>query len=247
MNKYVFKLHIDKEHRLYQPNHVTIRQGDRKGCQIEAKLYDHGVRFTQGGLSAYFVMELPDQIHYYRELATYVEGIVTVTIDESKAAVVTGVSGLAYFELRDGDTLIATTENLMVTIEPSATGGKLPGDTYDDAIERALSDLAEGIDAATTATSAASGAAADASSAADAAGRAATAANAIAAVLERTTANATTLAPGSDATVSYSNGVFSFGIPAGDPATEGSITARMLDVTPAYTVDGSGDLTISLT
>ena len=115
---------------------------------ITKDLYDHGVRFTQSGLTAFFVMDLPDHAHYYRAPATYSNGTVSITINEQQAASAVGTSNNAYFELLDGDTVIASTRSIRVLVLPDARSGKTAGETYDTAIEQALEDIADAIDAA---------------------------------------------------------------------------------------------------
>ena len=151
MNTYHIKLDLAKGYTNSLGNDyggITLRQGDKQGCTIVADLYDHGERFTQAGLTAFFVMDLPDHAHYYRAPATYSSGTVTITINEQQAASATGTSNNAYFELLDGDTVIASTRSIRVLILPDARGGKTPGETYDTEIEKALEDIADAIEAA---------------------------------------------------------------------------------------------------
>lgn len=151
MNTYHIKLDLAKGYTNSLGNDyggITLRQGDKQGCTIIADLYDHGERFTQSGLTAFFVMDLPDHAHYYRAPATYSNGTVSITINEQQAASATGTSNNAYFELLDGDTVIASTRSIRVLVLPDARGGKTPGETYDTAIEQALEDIADAIDAA---------------------------------------------------------------------------------------------------
>ena len=151
MNTYNIKLDLAKGYNNSLGNDyggITLRQGDKQGCTIVAELYDHGERFTQAGLSAYFVMELPDHAHYYRAAATYNAGTVSVTINEQQAASATGASNNAYFELLDGSTVIASTRSIRVLVLPDARGDKTPGETYDTLIDEALEDLADAIAAA---------------------------------------------------------------------------------------------------
>lgn len=117
---------------------VTLRQGDKQGCTIIADLYDHGDRFTQAGLTAFFVMDLPDHAHYYRAPATYSAGTVTVEVDETYAASVPGATDNAYFELLDGSTVIASTQSFRVTILRDARADKTAGETYDSEIAQAI-------------------------------------------------------------------------------------------------------------
>ena len=151
MNTYHLKLDLAKGFNNSLGNDyggVTLRQGDKQGCTIVADLYDHGERFTQAGLTAFFVMDLPDNLHYYYAPATYNAGTVSVTVDETYAASAPGTSPNAYFELHDGDTVIASTRSIKVLVLPDARGDKTPGETYDNRIEQALEDLADAVDAA---------------------------------------------------------------------------------------------------
>lgn len=152
MNEYTFsKLDIDKNQKAYHSKEITLRQGDKNGCEITATLYDHGTRITRTDLTAFFVMALPFGDHYYRDQADYNAGVVHITIDESTAASVPGDTDIAYFELRKGTDLIATTEAIRVHIEPSALADKTPGETYDTEIEQALEAMATATEAATEA------------------------------------------------------------------------------------------------
>lgn len=189
MNEYTFsKLDIDKNQKAYHAKEITLRQGDKHGCEITATLYDHGERITRTDLTAYFVMALPFGDHYYRDEAEYSAGVVHVTIDESTAGSVPGDTDIAYFELRKGSDLIATTEAIRVHIEPSALADRTPGETYDTEIERVLEEVttagenaSAAANAANTATSGANAATASANEAAAIANNAADDATAAAA------------------------------------------------------------------
>lgn len=155
MNTYNLRLDLSKDPLYTRPNEaggVTLRQGDRSGCTIVADLYDHGERFTTSGLSAYFVMDLPDHAHYYREQATYSAGTVSVTVDERYAASVAGWTDNAYFELLQGGTVIASTQSFRVHVLADARAGHTAGETYDSAISELMGDLADAIAAAEAAT-----------------------------------------------------------------------------------------------
>ena len=187
MNTYNLKLDLEKGPlRTVGMDYggVTLRQGDKQGCTITADLYDHGVRFTQAGLTAFFVMELPDHAHYYRAQASYSAGTVSITVDESYAASVSGQS-CGYFELLQGTTVIASTRSFNVNVLKDARAGKTAGETYDSEIEQALDELAD----MTSATTAATNAATSANNAAAAANSAASAANEAAARAESAVAH----------------------------------------------------------
>lgn len=158
MNTYSLELDLAKGplHTL-KPNlsTVTLRQGDRQGCTITADIYDHGDRFTEAGLTAFFVMDLPDHAHYYRDEATYEDGTVTIVVDETYAASAAGTTDNAYFELLQGDEVVASTESFRVIVLKDARDGKTAGETYDPLIEQKLNEMAEAIASAEAATEAA--------------------------------------------------------------------------------------------
>lgn len=144
MNTYNIKLDLEKG-PLYslgtlggESGVVTLRQGDKQGCRINADLYDHGERFIQTGLTAFFVMDLPDHTHYYRAQATYSDGTVSVIVDESYAASAPGNTDNAYFELMQGSTVIASTQSFRVRVLKDARDGKSVPESYDSAIQEAI-------------------------------------------------------------------------------------------------------------
>ena len=187
MNTYHLKLDLNKGplHNLDGDyGGITLRQGDKNGCTLVVDLYDHGERFTTTGLTAFFVMELPDHVHYYSAQATYSAGTVTVQIDESYAASAYG-NTVAYIELRQGTTIVASTREITVRILRDAREGKTAGETYDSEIAEALAELA----GMATATTAATNAAVSANNAATAASSAASTANTAAARAESAVAH----------------------------------------------------------
>ena len=142
--------------------HVIIAQGDNEGTIIVATIYDNGTKLAETGLTAHFLMKLPDGLHYVRdEDASYDDGVVTYVVNEDYAASVAGFTDTAYFELHKGDQIVST-ERFSVTVEPSAYDGMTAGETYDTIITQLLTTLQAGIDelpnladAATSADSAA--------------------------------------------------------------------------------------------
>ena len=138
MNTFNLTLDLDKEQGL--PQLVTLRQGDKSGTQLVATIYDHG-QLVSGGYTARVSLRHPGSGDtYYRETATYSNGVATVTIDEQYAATVAGVT-TGYFELLQGSTVKASTADFIVRILPSAEDGAVPGEVYDSAIEDALDEL----------------------------------------------------------------------------------------------------------
>lgn len=140
MNTFNLNLDLDKTSGIIQ--WVTLRQGDKNGTQLSATIYDHGTPVT-GSYTARFSLRHPGTGDtYYRETATYNNGVATVTVDEQYAATVTGITA-GYFELLQGSTVIASTADFGVRILASATDGAVPGEVYDSAIEDALAELDE--------------------------------------------------------------------------------------------------------
>ena len=138
MNTFNLTLDLDKEQGL--PQLVTLRQGDKSGTQLVATIYDHG-QLVSGGYTARVSLRHPGTGDtYYRETATYSNGVATVTVDEQYAATVAGVT-TGYFELLQGSTVKASTADFIVRILPSAEDGAVPGSVYDSAIEDALAEL----------------------------------------------------------------------------------------------------------
>lgn len=129
---------------------VTIAQGDVAGTTIIANIYDNGTKLAETGVTAYFLMALPDGEHYVRDDAEYSNGTVTYVVDESRVAAVDGYTDNAYFELHKGSD-IATTERFTVIVVPCAYDGMEPGETYDSVIEELIDELGDAIEGANTA------------------------------------------------------------------------------------------------
>ena len=137
-----FNLNLDLDKRGGVAQWVTLRQGDHNGTQLRATIYDHGTQ-AGGGYTCRVSIRLPGEGNeYYRETATYTNGVAVVTVDEEYAAAIVGVTE-GYFELLQGDAVIASTESFGVRILRSAQDGAVPGDKYDSAIEDALAELDE--------------------------------------------------------------------------------------------------------
>lgn len=176
---------------------VVIAQGDAAGTTIAATIYDNGTKLAESGVTAYFMMELPDGKHYARDSATYSNGVVTYVVDESHVATVDGYTDNAYFELHKGTT-IASTERFAVIVKPSAYTDHEPAEDWDSAIAvliesaaKAITDAQTALQNASAATSSANTAAGNANSAATSANTAAGNANAAATSANTAAANAT--------------------------------------------------------
>ena len=131
MNAYTFDLDLDKQ---FNDQVVVIGQSDHNGTTLTVTLYRDGTRFTTSGLTAYFAMRLPGGKDYYRTECTYSSGVITCTIDEEYAGASAGRTDVAYFELHQGTSVIASTARFLVIVLPSATAGMSEGQRYDDEI-----------------------------------------------------------------------------------------------------------------
>ena len=141
MNTFNLRLDVDKAAKGMRNQVVRIRKGDLNGTILVATLYDHGTKITTSGLTVDFVMLQPDREHYYRATATWsaANGTASVTLDESYAGSVAGDTDVAYFELRQGTQVIASTENFRISVLRSATDeGETPAESYDDIIPAAV-------------------------------------------------------------------------------------------------------------
>lgn len=134
-----FELSLDLDKSVGAKQWITLRQGDKRGTTLRATLYDHGV-LVSGSYTCRVSIRHPNRNTYYRETATYSNGVATVTIDETSAASVVGVTE-GYFELLQGSAVIASTESFGVRVLQSATDGATVGPPYDSAIRDALDEL----------------------------------------------------------------------------------------------------------
>lgn len=137
MNRYDIVLDLDKSrtYRRYGP--VVLRQGESEACQIAATITDHDAEMETDGLTPYLAAQLPSG-DYYRQTGEWEDGVAVVTVDESRFASVTGRALMAYFELRDGDELIATTQDFPMKTVAEVTGNGEIAEPYDSLIEDAV-------------------------------------------------------------------------------------------------------------
>lgn len=131
MNTYAFDLDLGKR---FSDQVVAIGQSDHNGTTLTVTLYKDGTKFTTTGLTAYFAMRLPGESNYYRKSCTYSAGVITCVIDEEYAGAVAGRTDVAYFELHQGSSVIASTARFLVIVLPSATHGMTEGYRYDDEV-----------------------------------------------------------------------------------------------------------------
>ena len=145
----IFEITLDVDKRANKES-VNLRQGDASGTTIRATLMDHDVPMEGGSYTAMFCMTLPDRKTFYRDDATYENGVVSVVVNEQYAAQVPGITNNAYFELYDGEELKYTTASFVVRIKPSASDGKA-AHSYDPRVESLMAEMRELIEDVTLA------------------------------------------------------------------------------------------------
>ena len=134
MNEFTVRLDLAKG-KARQQQTVFVRQGDQNGTTIVATITDHGAAAATSGLTARFQMRLPDGTHYYRKAASLSGNVATVALDEAQAASAVGRTDVAYFQLLQGSTVVASTESFTVIVLPDALADATVPDSYDDEIQ----------------------------------------------------------------------------------------------------------------
>lgn len=140
MNEYALALDLAKAKERQQQT-IFVRQGDRNATTIVATITDHGAAAATSGLTARFQMRLPDGTHYYRKAASLSGNVATVALDETQAASVAGRTDVAYFQLLQGSTVVASTESFTVVVLPDALADADVAESYDSAIQDAIDAL----------------------------------------------------------------------------------------------------------
>ena len=147
MNTFNLTLDLAKAKQRQQQT-IFVRQGDQNGTTIVATITDHGVAASTTGLTARFQMRLPDGTHYYRKAATLSGNVATVALDEAQAASAVGRTDVAYFQLLQGSTVVASTESFTVIVLPDALADATVPESYDSAIQEAIDNANTAADAA---------------------------------------------------------------------------------------------------
>lgn len=137
MNTFNLALDLAKAKQRQQQT-IFVRQGDQNGTTIVATITDHGVAASTSGMTARFQMRLPDGTHYYRKAASLSGNVATVALDEAQAASAVGRTDVAYFQLLQGSTVVASTESFTVIVLPDALADATVPESYDSAIQDAI-------------------------------------------------------------------------------------------------------------
>ena len=145
MNTFNLTLDLAKAKERQQQT-IFVRQGDRNATTIVATITDHGVAASTSGMTARFSMRLPNGTEYYRKTATLSGNTATVTIDEAQAASAVGRTDVAYFQLLQGTTVVASTESFTVVVLPDALADATVPESYDSAIQDAIDALDDAVE-----------------------------------------------------------------------------------------------------
>lgn len=130
---------------------LYLGQGDKNGTTLEAAIYDGGIPLSLSGKGAVFALKSPNGQAYYEVSGTVSGNVATFAIDETYAASISGKSEVAYVEITEGDTVIASTNRFTVIVLESAEEGADPSQAYSsgivEATERAIAaaEAAEGV------------------------------------------------------------------------------------------------------
>lgn len=132
MNQQHVSLDISKSQGVTQM--VRIGQGDKAGTTIVASVYDNGTAFDMTGMTAKFLMRTPGN-GYVEDAHVNVSGnTLTYVVDEEHCASTAGVSDECYFQILQGETVIASTARFTVHVLRAATQGANPAQSYSDDI-----------------------------------------------------------------------------------------------------------------
>ena len=113
---------------------VRVGQGDKSGTTIVASVYDNGTAFDMTGMTAKFLMRTPGN-GYVEDAHVNVSGnTLTYVVDEEHCAATAGVSDECYFQILQGETVIASTARFTVHVLRAATQGANPAQSYSDDI-----------------------------------------------------------------------------------------------------------------
>ena len=127
---------LDVSKAFVQNQHVTLGQGDKGGTTIVATVYDNGAQLDLSGMDAYFEMRLPGGAEFVEDARCETSGnVIRYVVDEEHVCHRHGVTSDAYFELRMGDEVIASTGRFTVTVLQSASDGLTPAQAWSSLVQ----------------------------------------------------------------------------------------------------------------
>lgn len=98
---------------------VRIGQGDKNGTTLRATIKDNGAIPDLSGATVKLRIKLPRNAGYYEKTGTLSGNVATFAVDESSAALVSGITDVCYVEvIKNG--AVTSTERFRTVIEKSA-------------------------------------------------------------------------------------------------------------------------------
>lgn len=142
---------VDLSKKNVKPESIVLRQGDKSGTTLRVKVLDNGTEVSSlSGYAAKFIMKLPYSEFYYEVEGTISGIMLTFVIDESYAAVQSGVTNIAYVALVNGDVTRMSANNIRVEILPSALDGFTPPPEWTDPVDDFIEEQTERVDEVVT-------------------------------------------------------------------------------------------------
>ena len=147
------RLSLDISKVVTGTQYARFGQDDSSGTTLIASVYDNGESFDLSGMTAVFCMKLPGKMFYVRDEQCTVSGNeITYVVNEEYCCAVSGMTDVAYFEIHQGDSIIASTGRFKVDVLASARSGSYIGGSYDPYIqselERIMAEVEEAVDSA---------------------------------------------------------------------------------------------------
>ena len=138
-------IHLDVGKRPAAMPSLIIGQGDKAGTTLACELYDNGQALSLTGLNVKFVMRLPHQHGYYEVSGTASDNTATFVLDETYAAAVAGTTDVAYVEILQGTSVIASTNRIHVAVLDGAKTDADPAGAYSNVIDE-MADRLDGLE-----------------------------------------------------------------------------------------------------
>lgn len=142
MNEQVIRLDVSK--RVTPTQWVRLGQDDKAGTTIVADIFDNGAALELGGRTVRFEMLLPGDGAYVMDDAQVMSGNrVRYVVDESRCCQVVGRTDVAYFDILEGDSVIASTERFTIQVLRGAHSKAGQAKTYVSVVDRLIGDLGD--------------------------------------------------------------------------------------------------------
>lgn len=140
----LFEINLDVSKQPTALPVLYLGQGDSNATEIQARIYDNGIPLELDDCTVRFSMALPDGSYYSvngtnaSSMGENYSNLAIFHLDETYAARVDGITEIAYVEILDGETVIASTNRFVVSILESAEEGADPSSAYSNGINEAI-------------------------------------------------------------------------------------------------------------